>query len=253
METHFVSGDVSIRYKDLGDGPVVILVHGFTGNSENWTALQEDLARTHRVVALDCRGHGLSDKPDDYGLAMVTDLVGLMDYLAIKHATLVGYSMGAEIVLRTVVEYPDRVDAVVAAGSGWSGSADEANYLSLGKSLESSGSFGPMLENAWPEGQAPSMEDIAAVDALLEGNDVMALAKVAASMGEIINLTEAAVRDISVPTLAITGEFDAERANLEKMQGIVLDLELVVIPGADHMGAFMHSDFANSVKRFLTG
>lgn len=251
METHFVSGDVSIRYKDLGDGPAVMLVHGFTGSCEHWTTLQDELASSHRVVAIDCRGHGQSDKPDVYGLAMVHDLVHLMDHLEIARATLIGYSMGAEIILRTAVEYPHRVDAMVAGGSGWSGPNDEANYLSLAEALESTGSFGPMLANAWPEGQTPSTEEIAAVDALLEGNDTDALAKVAASMGEIINLTEAAVRAISVPTLAITGEFDPERGNLEKLQGFVHDLELMVIPGADHMGALLHSDFAKSVKRFL--
>ncbi|MDG2277961.1 MAG: alpha/beta hydrolase [Pseudomonadales bacterium] len=252
MATHFESGGVSIRYIDRGDGPAVILVHGFTGNSASWTELQEELAKTHRVIALDCRGHGQSGKPDHYGLAMVTDLIGLLDHLNIECATLVGYSMGAEIVLRTVVAYPDRVDALVVAGSGWSGTLDEANYLGLSQALESSGSFGPMLANAGPEGQVPSAEDIAQVDALLAENDTKALAKVAADMGEIIHLTESDIKGISVPTLAITGALDPERANLERLQGAMTDLSLIIIPGADHMRAFLHADFSHAVVRFVT-
>src|SRR5215210_3340481 len=64
----FDAGGVRIRYLDQGSGPAVVLVHGFTGTIErSWinTGILPDLARDHRVLALDLRGHGQSGKPHD--------------------------------------------------------------------------------------------------------------------------------------------------------------------------------------------
>jgi pimeloyl-ACP methyl ester carboxylesterase len=251
VDSYFNSNGVSIRYLDQGDGQAIVLIHGFTGNADGWTQLQGELAKDHRVIAIDCRGHGRSDKPDEYGRAMVDDLLRLLDHLGIAQAVFVGYSMGAEISLRMAVENPTRVRALIAGGSAWSGEHDVANYLRMGDALRSSGSFGPMLADAWPEGQTPSAEDIAAVDSLLAGNDVAALAKIANAMPEIINLTEAEVASIAVPTLAITGALDPERSNHERMQGVVQDLTLVVIEGADHMAALGHPEFQEAISKFV--
>jgi len=70
-------------------------------------------------------------------------------------------------------------------------------------------------------------------------------------MPEIINLTKAEVAGISAPTLAVTGALDPERGNHERMQGVVQDLSLVVIDGADHMAAFGHSEFYDAISDFL--
>jgi pimeloyl-ACP methyl ester carboxylesterase len=137
-------------------------------------------------------------------------------------------------------------------GSGWSGEHDAENYQQIAEALTTSGSFGPMLAAAWPEGQTPSSEDIAAVDALLAGNDLQALAQVAKAMPDIINLTESEVAGIAVPVLSITGELDPERGNHERMRGVVPNLTLVVIEGADHMAAFTHPEFHDAVRRFIT-
>ena len=251
MENFLESNGVAIRYLDHGEGAAIVLVHGFTGDADSWMPLQEELAKQYRVVALDCRGHGRSDKPDEYGLAMVDDLVALLDHLGIAQAIFVGYSMGAEISLRMTIEHPTRVRALVAGGSAWSGERDASNYLRIGKALQNSGSFAPVLADAWPEGQTPSAEEIEAVDSLLAANDTTALAKIANAMPEIINLTKAEVAGISAPTLAVTGALDPERSNHERMQGVVQDLSLVVIDGADHMAAFGHFEFHDAISDFL--
>ena len=102
----FDSAGVKIHYAIQGQGDPVILIHGLYSNGRmNWdapgtTAL---LAKHFRVITLDCRGHGRSDKPeadDAYGTNMVEDVIRLMDHLKIKKARVGGYSMGGMISMK---------------------------------------------------------------------------------------------------------------------------------------------------------
>ena len=89
----FDSKGVTIRYVDVGRGEPVVLVHGFSSSVEgNWGApgVIAALEKDFRVVALDCRGHGKSDKPHDaaaYGNEMVEDVARLLDHLGIRPRT----------------------------------------------------------------------------------------------------------------------------------------------------------------------
>ena len=84
-------------------GQPVVLLHGFSGSLDTgWveTGVLPTLASDYRVIALDSRGHGKSDKPHDpqsYGLQMGQDVVRLLDHLHIARAHIVGHSMGAGI------------------------------------------------------------------------------------------------------------------------------------------------------------
>jgi len=85
------------------------MAHGFAGNLEVWDDLMADLSKDHEAVALDCRGHGKSDKPhepEQYGIEMVNDITRLMGHLQISKAHIVGYSMGGAIVMKMLVEHP---------------------------------------------------------------------------------------------------------------------------------------------------
>ena len=94
----FDSKGVKIRYVDVGRGEPVVLIHGFSSSLDaNWGAprIIDTLAKDFRVIALDCRGHGKSDKPHDgskYGNEMIEDVARLMDHLNIPKAHIVGYS-----------------------------------------------------------------------------------------------------------------------------------------------------------------
>src|ERR1051325_9135021 len=99
-EDHFFdSNSVKIRYVVEGKGEPVVLIHGFTASIEaNWGTAIKPLSESYQVIALDCRGHGKSDKPTDpkmYGREMGEDVIRLMDHLHIAKAHVVGYSMGA--------------------------------------------------------------------------------------------------------------------------------------------------------------
>src|SRR5262249_14111026 len=104
----FDSNGVQIRYVTEGKGEPVILIHGWMGDSSMWgrdpsgnTKLRG--ADGFQLIALDCRGHGKSDKPHDvekYGPEMAADVVRLLDHLKIEKAHLIGYSSGAFIPAR---------------------------------------------------------------------------------------------------------------------------------------------------------
>ncbi|HKW86215.1 MAG TPA: alpha/beta fold hydrolase [Nitrospiraceae bacterium] len=104
-----------IAYLDAGNGPPVILVHGFGGSLWQWEYQQTALSASHRVITLDLLGSGLSDKPDlDYTpTQMVEFFRSFMDALGIQRASLVGNSMGAGLVIGMALTYPDRVDRIV--------------------------------------------------------------------------------------------------------------------------------------------
>ena len=91
------------RYVETGSGPVVLLLHGFTGSKANWAALMGALADDFRLLAVDLPGHGESDAPTDparYDMAAVArDLTALLDHLDVDSAHLVGYSMGGRLAL----------------------------------------------------------------------------------------------------------------------------------------------------------
>lgn len=100
-----------------GDGPPVLLLHGFTGSSAGWSAIVEGLDVRHRVVVPDLLGHGRSDAPHDparYVLSRQSGvLASLLAELDAQPATVVGYSMGTRLALSLAVEHPAAVCALV--------------------------------------------------------------------------------------------------------------------------------------------
>ncbi|WP_159076991.1 alpha/beta fold hydrolase [Halococcoides cellulosivorans] len=103
---------VKTRYRTCGDGPPVVLVHGFGGFLESWSAVAPRLADQFEVYALDLPGHGESDTAQDYSLPSLADvLVTFLDAVGIERAHLVGLSFGASVVTAAAGR-SDRVDRV---------------------------------------------------------------------------------------------------------------------------------------------
>ncbi|HKP00979.1 MAG TPA: alpha/beta fold hydrolase [Nitrospiraceae bacterium] len=104
-----------IAYLDVGEGPPVILIHGFGGSMWQWEYQQHPLSQHFRVLTLDLPGAGLSDKPEiDYRPDQMLDyFVGFMDAVKIPHATLVGNSMGAGLAIGMALTHPTRVDKLI--------------------------------------------------------------------------------------------------------------------------------------------
>ena len=104
-----------LAYLDVGQGPPVILLHGFGGSMWQWEQQQISLAQTHRVLTVDLLGSGLSDKPKiSYSPALlITIIKQFMDNLHIQRASLVGNSLGAGIAIGMALSHPERVNKLV--------------------------------------------------------------------------------------------------------------------------------------------
>lgn len=105
----------TVAYLDIGQGPPVILIHGFSGSMWQWERQLLPLSQTHRVIIPDLIGHGLSDKPDiDYTAdELVQSFIGFLDALHLNHAILVGNSMGGGIAIGAALTIPSRIDRLV--------------------------------------------------------------------------------------------------------------------------------------------
>ena len=222
------SDGAKIHYIQLGSaGSHVVLIHGFTGSAEGtWTAngVAKALAADHRVVAIDCRGHGKSDKPHDPALyggdRMAQDVIELMDHVGIERAHIHGYSMGGGITARLMAMVPGRIISAALGGSGVR-EVDES-LAAHAASLDPEGTD-PQQEEALAALRERGSRDEAAFEALRTGRSANP------STGPILDLTK-----IEFPVLAINGEFDRPYSKTHRMWRELEDFRNVVLPGKSH-------------------
>ncbi|HLI66689.1 MAG TPA: alpha/beta fold hydrolase, partial [Caulobacteraceae bacterium] len=120
-----VSDGVRIHYQEAGAGVPVVLLHGYISCCDaSWFAdgMAKALATTHRVIGIDARGHGRSEKPHDPakypGDAMPADVIAVLDHLGVQKAHFHGYSMGGGIVAHLMARRPERFISASFGGSG---------------------------------------------------------------------------------------------------------------------------------------
>jgi Predicted hydrolases or acyltransferases (alpha/beta hydrolase superfamily) len=112
-----------IHYQVEGDGPPLVLQHGFTGNLMRWHSFGYvgALQSSYRLILVDARGHGQSDKPHDpaaYALPLrVGDVVAVLDALNLRTAHYWGYSMGGWIGFGMAKYAPERIRSLVIGGA----------------------------------------------------------------------------------------------------------------------------------------
>lgn len=109
-----------ISYREMGEGPAIVLVHGITSSSKTWKETMPLLAKNHRVVAFDLFGHGESSKTvKDCSLgAYASTLRDLTVLLDVPRATIVGHSLGGGIAMQFAYQFPERVERMVLVSAG---------------------------------------------------------------------------------------------------------------------------------------
>ncbi len=258
-EQYFDSGGVRLRYLEQGEGEPLILIHGFAGNLDifRMLGLFQALADERRVIALDARGHGKSEKPHEieaYGLELVEDVVRLLDHLELERAHVVGYSMGGMITLKLATTHPERVASAVAGGFGWYRFQEPEKEMldRVAASLEQGGGLTPLFESLTPPGaEPPAPEEIEEMNRwALAMNDALALAACARGFRRL-ELVEAQLKANRVPTLAIVGAKDPLEADVERLRGVMDSLEIFVVADGDHASTGASPAFIAEVERFL--
>jgi pimeloyl-ACP methyl ester carboxylesterase len=129
-----------IHYVTAGRGPALVLIHGLGAYTFSFRHVIPDLARSFRVVALDLKGFGLSERPSsgDYTLSHQAELVrGLMDHLGIDRATVLGSSMGGVVAMRLAIAHPERVERLILVAS--------ASDVDLGRHTRGTAVLGRLL------------------------------------------------------------------------------------------------------------
>jgi 3-oxoadipate enol-lactonase len=221
-------------YDETGDGSPVVLLHEGVVDSRIWDPVVPLLADRHRVVRYDQRGFGRSPLPEG-PYSLVGDLMSVLDAAAIDRAALVGCSRGGGIALTAAVERPERVSALVLAGSGLPGHRLQVGWspeqIARWEAAEAAEDFEAMAEldmEAWaPMGADPELR-------------AMFVENAVGSNGEHSTTDEPVaerVDGISSPTLVITASRDVPAINdvgallARKIPGA----RLAVIEEADHM------------------
>lgn len=241
---------VHLNVETAGEGPPVVLLHGFTGSAATWAAHTDGFSAHHTVVAVDLLGHGLSDAPEDprrYRLGFcIEDVLAVLDRLGIARASLLGYSMGGRVALAVAIAAPERLTALViesaSPGIRDAGARREraARDEELAKSILEGGveAFVDRWEHQPLFASQRALADpvrLALRAQRLRGN-ALGLANSLRGLGQGVQPPlHDFLPQIPVPTLIVVGALDETyTAVAREMSEMIPDSRLAVVPGAGH-------------------
>ena len=248
--TEFVKAPdgVRIAYETVGSGPSVVLVHGFAASRvQNWKVpgWYETLTGAgYRVVAMDCRGHGDSDKPHDPAAydhtIMAEDVAAVMEAANALPAFLMGYSMGGFISMHVLMDHPDMIKKLVVGGVGGS-------YL--GRAFGSRDSIADALvaddKSKITDPISKSFREFAEQS----GKDRQALA--ACMRANRRPFTAPELKQSKRPVLVVCGENDALTGPPEPLAEAFADGRAIVVPRRDHMTTVGDKVYKEAVLEFF--
>ena len=260
----FDSNGVRLRYVEQGQGPAIVLMHGYTGTLDRHflaNGVFGNLAKDHRVIAVDLRGHGKSGKPHDpkaYGEEMVRDVVHLLDHLKIVRAHIAGYSFGAFIAARMAALHPDRLISAIYIASLPLREGDALMEKFANESaaeLESDLPFKSLAINLQPPGtKPPSDEEIRkAVAPLVAANDVKALAALWRGY-KTLSISNQQLSSVRVPQFVLIGSEDISAAGVPELNKTHPQIRTLVVQGAQHggpEGVMRRAEFMTTLRAFL--
>ena len=252
------SDGVRLAYEIVGEGAeTILLVHGFASSrAQNWrdTSWYATLTKAgYRVIAMDCRGHGESDKPHTpQGYRhdeMAGDLIAVLDDAGVPRAYVMGYSMGGFIAIHLLIGHPERVSKLIVGGVG------EA-YLDPPEALRD--------RVADPGVRAQIVEALRAEDpARIEnavarrfrafadqpGKDRLALA--ACMSAPTVNLPREVLASARNPVLVVCGEKDDLTGAPDGLARAFANGRAVTVPKRDHMTAVGDKVYKQAALGFL--
>jgi pimeloyl-ACP methyl ester carboxylesterase len=224
----------------FGEGEPVVFLHGGLANAEYWGLQVPAVAQRHQVIVLDSRGHGRSTRdgrPYGYDL-MADDVVGLLDYLNIRQAAVVGWSDGGILGLDLAIRHPDRVSKVFA----FAANTDPSGVVA---GVEKNPTFAAFIARAGHEYTALSATP-KEYDAF-----VAAISRMWATQP---NWTAERLRAIRTPVLVVDGDHDEaiRRAHTEHIAATIPRAGLLILPNTSHFAFLQDPEaFTWQVLHFL--
>ena len=251
-----------------GDGPPLVLLHGFTGSTRTWSELIPILVSSYRTIAIDLLGHGLSDSPSDphrYEIGRaVEDLLAVFDRLDLPLLNVLGYSMGGRVALSLAVSTPDRIDSLIleSTSDGISSSNERAERV------RSDGALAALVENEgvvafvdrWEQIPLFSTQRDLAPDVRARlreerlRNNPIGLANSLRGMGTgVMEPLSTNLGTLRARTLLIVGALDLKyRQKGEVMAAAMPEASLVVVPRAGHaIHLEQRTAFAEAIQSFF--
>ena len=257
QDLFFDSAGTKIHYTVLGQGEPVLLIHGLTRDISSMNAIAQALSDSFRVISMDVRGHGQSGKPHDpggYGIQIEEDCIRLLDHLKIDKAHAVGYSLGGRIVCSLLGRHPERLRTAVIGGFGWHPPGDpewEAYEKEIAESLEQGKGIEPMLKRYNTGGsQALTPELMETINkSVIEKSDTAALAALLRNHAPFPSQEQ--LQNSKIPALALIGEWDPNKSDVDRLKEIIPTLTVVVIPDANHVSALFSPVLIRNIRSFL--
>lgn len=226
---------VKIYFEVHGQGDPIVLLHGFTNNSRIWklAGYVSILEKAYRVILIDQRGHGQSDKPHDaeaYSLDnRLGDIISVLDHLGVGRAGFFGYSMGGWLAFALAVYFPKRVSALVIGGAH---PFQESLAPFSGIDGADPDAFITALSSFIGEDIAPELQPV-----ILQ-NDLLALSAAAQDRESL----ECRLPEIHVPCFLFVGETDKRADKVKRCASKLSDAGVLVVPSSGHITALFRVD-----------
>lgn len=246
-----------IAYEVAGEGKPIVLVHGFASDRvQNWRApgwYATFNEAGFKVIALDCRGHGESDKPHDasfYGHdKMAKDVIAVMRAADIERAPIMGYSMGGMISIVLLMHHAAHLQKVVIGGVG-------GRYLLLAGTAEATMNDPARRRKIAAALVEPDISKVTDPEALgfrkfaeQAGKDIKALA--ACMSADRHQFTRRELSHSTRPVLVVDGEKDDLAGTAQELALAFADGRAVTVPKRDHMTTVGDKVYKQAVLEFL--
>ena len=231
---------IKLWYAVFGQGEPVVFLHGGLANANYWGLQVPAVAQQYQVIVMDSRGHGRStrgDRPYGYDL-MADDVAGLLDYLGIRRAAVVGWSDGGILGLDLAIRHPDRVSKVFA----FAANTDPSGVVA---GVETNPNFAAFIARAGHE-----YETLSATPNEYHAF-VAAISKMWATQP---NWTVAQLKAIKTPVVVVDGDHDEaiKRSHTEKIAATIPGAGLLILPNTSHFSFLQDPEqFTWHVLHFL--
>ncbi len=233
---------VKIHYQVEGEGPPIVLQHGFSGSLQSWydSGYVETLKRDHTLILADTRGHGKSDmphSPEEYSMELkVADVTSIMDDLGLERAVYMGYSLGGRTGYGVAKHAPERFDAIIIGGMHPYGRAGTDG--SVNKRIE-------LLHGGMESYVAQIEEQSGPMDpdrrARMLDNDAQALIASSIELRDFRGIEEV-LPTMTMPCLLYVGEADFLYEGVKECVKHMPNATFVSFPGLDHGQTSRRSD-----------